>query len=300
VPSRPYYVLDVFTDEALAGNALAVVMEAEDLSSDRMQAIAREFSLSETVFLLPPGSDDNLARLRIFTPGRELPFAGHPTIGTAVLLAHLEGGGLGTDSHFVLEEEVGAVPCSVRLGTPSRATFALPALPVEAGLPPSDAELAEILGLTTSEIGYGSHRPSRWGAPNPFTFVPVSGIDAVRRCRIDSAKANEVLGALGSVQIYVYSRETVDAGATVHCRMFAPGLGIPEDPATGSAAASFAGAWNAFEELPDGEHSVLIEQGFEMGRPSRIELGITTAQGRIVSGTISGAALVVAEGTLYV
>ncbi|HEX3996485.1 MAG TPA: PhzF family phenazine biosynthesis protein, partial [Acetobacteraceae bacterium] len=157
--TRRFHTLDVFTGQALAGNPLAVVLDAQDLDDQRMQAIAREFNLSETVFVGPPTNQANRASLRIFTPGREVPFAGHPTVGTAVLLGLLDPDG---GREFTLEEKIGLVPCVVEARGPERghATFTLPRLPERIGRLPDNATLALGLGLEEADIGFGGHQPA--------------------------------------------------------------------------------------------------------------------------------------------
>jgi trans-2,3-dihydro-3-hydroxyanthranilate isomerase len=287
---RRFATLDVFTDRRFAGNPLAVVLQPEGLDAAAMQAVAREFNLSETVFVLPPENAARRARVRIFTPMRELPFAGHPTVGTAVLLASLDGGTSPRD--LVLEENIGAVPCHV---TPaqSRASFDLPSLPKEIGAPPSADALADALGLAAGDIGFGNFVPSCWSAGNAFIFVPLRNRDAVARAMPDLSR----FAALGS-PVFVFTDETVDAGKDFHTRMFAPSFGVAEDPATGSAAAAFAGVLTRFAGLNDGAHSFTIEQGYEMGRPSLIELHMTLAGGALTAASIGGAAVVVSEGTI--
>lgn len=297
--ARRYVILDVFTDRAYAGNPLAVVLDTEGLDAAGMQAIAREFNLSETVFLLPAEVDGHKARLRIFMPHKELPFAGHPTVGAAVLLGLLTGVGLkGVEGAFEVEEAVGVVSCRVALATKTsgRASFTLPRLPEPAGETPSAAQASAALGISPDEIGFDGHAPSRFSAGNPFTFVPLKSRDAVARVKADSALWPAAFGDDRNSAVFVYSRETVDAANTYHARMLEPA--ITEDPATGSAAAAFAGVVMAFDRPGDGSHAIRIEQGFEMGRPSLIELGLEVGAGELVSATVGGAAVVVAEGTL--
>jgi trans-2,3-dihydro-3-hydroxyanthranilate isomerase len=289
---RRFVTLDVFTDRRFAGNPLAVVLEAEGLDEAAMQVVAREFNFSETVFVLPPRNATNRAHARIFTPRRELPFAGHPTVGTAVLLGCLDGGG--QSRAMVLEERIGPVTCRVTPGEGGgRATFVLPSLPVEVGAAPSVAVLADALGLAPGDIGFGPYTPSRWSAGVEFTFVPVKNLDAVARARRNAASA-----ALEGLALYVFSGDTAEPGHDFHVRMFAPADGVPEDPATGSAAAAFAGVLTRGARLKDGEHALTIEQGYEMGRPSQIELGMTLAGGRLAAATIGGAAVIVTDGTI--
>ena len=289
---RRFVTLDVFTGRRFAGNPLAVVLEPERLDATAMQAIAREFGHPETVFVFPPADPGHRARVRIFTPVRELSFAGHPTVGTAVLLGLRDGRAAGRE--IVLEEGIGPVRCTLERGTEEggSARFAVPQLPAEAGPVPDDATIAAALALAPSELA--EPRPARWSAGNPFTFVAVAGLAAMARCRPDPASFDAAFGANGAA--YVFCRETAEPGHAFHARMFAPGMGIAEDPATGSAAAAFAGL--LAPHLPDGTHTLAIEQGYEMGRPSLIRLAVEVAAGRLVSAAIGGEAVIVTEGTI--
>ncbi|HMN74277.1 MAG TPA: PhzF family phenazine biosynthesis protein [Rhodoblastus sp.] len=297
--ARRFFTLDVFARDALSGNPLAVVIDAEGLDDARMLQIAREFNLSETVFVLPARNPVNTARVRIFTPAMELPFAGHPTVGSAVLLASLRAPELagGRDLAVVLEENVGDVNCTVRLERrgASFAYFDLPRLPEKLG--EADARtLADALSLEEKDIGFDGHRPVVWSAGTPFCFVPVSRLDAIARAKPDAQKLTPACA--GGRGAWLYTRETADAASAVHARMFSalmPGL---EDPATGAAAAAFAGVAHAFEKPADGEHALVIEQGFEMGRPSHITLGMSVTNGALVAATIGGHAVRVSEGIL--
>ena len=296
---RRFFTLDVFTKDALAGNPLAVVIDAEGLDAARMQAIAREFNLSETVFVLPARNPVNTARVRIFTPAAELPFAGHPTIGTAVLLAQLRAPELagGADLSVVLEETVGDVACTVRLARngASYAYFDLPKLPARIG-DADPAALAAALSLAPEDIGFDGHSCAVYSAGTPFCFVPIASLAAISRAtpRVELL-ADAVAGGRGA---FLYTRETHDPAHAVHARMFGAGLGVAEDPATGSAAAAFAGVAMEFEKPEDGEHAIVIEQGFDMGRPSLITLGMRVEGGALVAATIGGHAVRVSEGML--
>jgi trans-2,3-dihydro-3-hydroxyanthranilate isomerase len=295
--SRLYVILDVFTDRSLAGNPLAVVLDANGLDASAMQSIARQFNLSETVFLLPAENESRKARLRIFTPRHELPFAGHPTVGTAVLLGLMDAtAGKGRAGRFELEEAVGVVPCEVEAtGRRSgRATFRLPKLPEPVEPTPDAAAVAAALGLSEADIGFDGHVPSRFDAGNAFTLVPVTGLDALGRARPDPARWAEAISDRGA---FLYARETGDPALGFRARMLRPEAS--EDPATGSAVASFAGAVTRFERPADGTLALKIGQGFEMARPSVIELGLEVAGGALVSATIGGSAVVTAEGTLF-
>lgn len=288
---RRFATLDVFTDRRFAGNPLAVVLEAQGLEGDAMQAIAREFSHPETVFVFAPADAGHRGRLRIFTPARELPFAGHPTVGTAVLLAISDRAAAGSD--LVLEEAIGPVRCTLEAVSADRgsARFAVPQLPKEAGPAQDAAAVAAALALAPSDI---AGQPAQWSAGIPLIFVPVRSLAAVARCHPDPAKFDAAFGATGAV--YVFCKETAEPGHDFHARMFAPGLGVAEDPATGSAAAAFAGL--IASQLADGEHAIAIEQGYEMGRPSLIRLTAGVSGGRLRSAAIGGDAVMVTEGTI--
>lgn len=298
--ARRFVTLDVFTHEPLAGNPLAVVLDAEGLDTDRMQRIAREFNLSETVFVLAPEDERHRARLRIFTPARELPFAGHPTVGTAVLLA-LDDRPSGSDAVvFGIEETVGVVSCVVEIdgSRGGHARFRVPSLPQTWGEGRNVAEAAWALGLDPNDVGFDRHAPSRHSAGVPYDFVPLRSLDAVRRARPQGDAFAQVFGDGNHPTAYVYTRETARAGHHFHARMFAPSFGMAEDPATGSAAAAFTGVLMQFEPLGDGEHSFVIEQGYAMGRPSEIALQVVIQSGALASAEIGGGAVVVARGEL--
>jgi trans-2,3-dihydro-3-hydroxyanthranilate isomerase len=289
---RRFVTLDVFTNRRFAGNPLAVVLDAEHLDTSGMQAIAHEFNHPETVFIFPPSELAHRARIRIFTPRRELPFAGHPTVGTAVLLGLRDGGVVGRE--IVLEEGIGPVRCALETSADDggRASFTIPQLPAEVGPVPDDAIIATALGLAAADIG--EFRPARWSAGIPFTLVSLTSRAAVERCRPDPASFDGAFGAGGAA--YVVCRQAVDPGNNFHARMFAPGMGVPEDPATGSAAAAFAGLLAS--HLSDGTHPFTIEQGYEMGRPSLMRLVAVVEAGRLLSAAIGGDAVVVTEGTI--
>jgi trans-2,3-dihydro-3-hydroxyanthranilate isomerase len=297
----PYHVLDVFTEERFGGNPLAVVLDADGLEGTRMQRIAREFNLSETVFVLKPEHAAHTARVRIFTTADELPFAGHPTVGTGALLALLrvpEPSGRG-DALIVLEEGIGIVRVGVRLrpGVAPYAEFDAPKLPAEAGTLPSVDRLAAALGLIPSEIGFENHRPTKYGAGNVFAFVPIASLDAIGKARVATPHWDGTLQGQGA---FLYCRQTAHTGSSFHARMFAPHLGVPEDPATGSAAAAFAGVVHRFDALPDGAHKRIIEQGYEMGRPSTIDLTVEVEHGKLATVRIGGHTVRVAEGKIEV
>ena len=302
--ARSYSVYDVFTDSRLAGNPLAVIFDGDGLSDAVMQAIAREMNLSETVFVCSASNPAYSASLRIFTPGRELPFAGHPTVGTAIALAERSHAGQGgeLDLVCVLDEKVGPVRCAVRLRQQqaSFAEFDLPRKSQQISLPLDTTGIANALGLQPSEVGFENHTVSLWSAGVPFVIIPLRDIGTAGRVEFDpqlwERTAPFVDGALASA--YLYCRGTVNHTASFHARMFAAGMGIVEDPATGSAVAALSGAIHRFDRLPDGHHPVIIEQGVEMGRASLIHLHIDVTGGEIANARIGGQAVRIASGTL--
>lgn len=303
---RPYVVYDVFTETPLSGNPLAVVLDSSGLDDAAMQAIAGEFNLSETVFVAPAVNPAHSAAIRIFTPRYEMPFAGHPTVGAAIALAERDGLVDAADAALVvLEEKIGDVRCAVARtgGTATYAGFDLPVLsrPLDAAL--DDAAIAAALGLGPHEIGFENHRPGLWSAGVPYLTVPVSGLDVFSRLRFDGPAWLDFAplrdnGAPASC--YVYCRETVRHDSDIHARMFVPGPPVYEDPATGSAAAALSGALHRFDRPDDGTRCCWIEQGMEMGRPSRIRLDMDIEGGAVATARIGGHAVKVAQGMLCI
>ena len=297
-----FYTLDVFTEQLFGGNQLAVFPEAPELEHDVMQAIAREFNFSETVFVRPPENAGALRRLRIFTPGGELPFAGHPTIGTAQLLfelgiapANAAGG-----SEFALEEGVGLVPISVARRDDGRVfTWLTTArLPERGPAPPSVELLAPMLGLTPDEILCNNvDAPASYSAGVPFTCIPVRDVEALGRATLDLARWRELIPQLWSPDVYLFCPEPKMSGADVRARMFGPAMGITEDPATGGAAAAFAGyLW----QRNGGPGKWVIAQGVEMGRPSELHVEANGEDGRLTSVRVGGSAVRVSHGTMTI
>ncbi|MDR6632944.1 trans-2,3-dihydro-3-hydroxyanthranilate isomerase [Phyllobacterium sp. 1468] len=302
---RYYEVYDVFTDEVLAGNPLAIVHDADGLDDIAMQRIAREFNLSETVFVLPAKNPAHTAWARIFTPDYEMPFAGHPTVGTAVALAQSRFGEVkGTqDALIILEEQVGPVRCGVKLSENGAfAEFDLPKLPQEVPYKYDKIAIANALRLEPKEIGFENHVPSIWDAGVPFMLVPVHGLEAAGRIVINQIAMKDVAPTIGHRQlpVYAYCRETILHDSHFHSRMFVSDEGTYEDPATGSATAAFAGAIHAFDEPLDGILRLSIEQGYEMGRPSRLQLELDIVDQKLTGARIGGSAIRVAEGRLFV
>jgi trans-2,3-dihydro-3-hydroxyanthranilate isomerase len=300
-----YHILDVFTDRPFGGNPLAVVMDADRLSAAEMLQIAREFNLSETVFVLAPQSAGHSARMRIFTPSREIPFAGHPTLGTAILLAELRMPIVNgeRDAIIALEQETGSVRVGVRLrqGGPAHGEFDAPK--AEAALEPLGdvEEVAAALGLIPSELGFENHRPMlRPAAGTCFAYVPMANLEAMSKIRVAPSHWAKSVTDRNIDGLYLYARQCVRVNANFHARMLAPDLGIAEDPATGAAAIGLAHVIQAFDQPPDGIIRRVIEQGLEMGRPSLIQLTMTVARGKLDNIRIGGHAVRIAEGRLLI
>jgi trans-2,3-dihydro-3-hydroxyanthranilate isomerase len=201
---------------------------------------------------------------------------------------------------LILEEGIGPVECEAAPvdATRGRAHFRLPQLPSEVGPAAENAAIAAALGLSVMDIGFDTFVPARFSAGLPFTFVPLRGIEAVRRCRPDLAQWDAAFGADRPRAAFVFCRETEEPGHAFHARMFAPCMGIPEDPATGSAAAALAGVLMRFSPPGDGDHAFAIEQGYEMKRPSRIELSLSVRGGALATASIGGEAVLVTEGMI--
>lgn len=299
-----FYTLDVFTEERFAGNPLAVVLDADALSDEQMLAITREFNLSESVFVLKPENPAHSARIRIFTPASEMPFAGHPTVGTAVLLAELRAEQVGKSSSALvtLEEKIGLVRVGVRMSEdrPTFAEFDAPKLPADVGKVASRDDLAAALGLMPAEIGFANHRPTCFSSGPTFTFVPVSSIEAVGRAAPNMVHWDGALGGDGGGAAFVYCADTVHTSCDYHARMFAPGHGVLEDPATGAAAVGFAGVIAKFDDPPSGMHKKRVEQGLEMGRASFISLSLEVRGDELRNVRIGGSSVRVSHGTLEV
>ena len=259
-----YAHLDVFTDRAFGGNQLAVFHDGWGVSDAEMQAIAKELNLPETVFVAKPqkGGDH---RLRIFTPARELPFAGHPTVGAAFFLSE------GKDADLRLEEGVGTLTVTVRDGF-TEMEQPLPAFKVSR---PNLPEIARMLSLDVTDI-HPTLNIQIGSSGNDFRFVPVRGLDAVRR-----AAPREL-----DVATFIFTTETLAAGATAHGRMYAPWQGVAEDPATGSACGPLA-VYLVEHGISDGTR-IVIEQGYEMGRPSTIYARVGRSGERITSVHVGG------------
>ncbi len=295
MPAYEFETLDVFTDQKFMGNQLSVLMDARGLSAEEMQTITREFNLSETTFVLPPEDPANTARVRIFTLGYEMPFAGHPTVGTAIAIARARG----IEGEIKLELNAGLFPVRIDFdSTTPFAEFQNPIVPKEAGAAPSAEMLEAALCLPAGAVDQDAHKPRLIDAGVEYIYA-CAPLNAVRSARIDSA-AFSALKLESTVGVYLYADGGDADDASYHARMFAPDAGIPEDPATGSAAAAFPGQIALSEGLSDGVHRWVIEQGIEMGRPSRIHATVEMSGGAVASVRIGGNAVPVQKGQLFV
>lgn len=289
-----FHTLDVFTETPFSGNPLAVVPGADSLSSAQMQTIAREFNLSETIFVMAPRNPAHTARVRIFFPTAEIPFAGHPTIGCAILLAELahEGDFAAT---ITLEEEAGLVPVAVtRKSGRIRAELTAPVLPYPAGRAPGPDLLAAALDLAPEDLG--PHRPGCHEGGPRFVYAPIRDLDALARARPVEPHWSRLMAAHGVDSVYLYAPG--DGACDLRARMFSPTAGIPEDPATGSATAILAAQLLANGEIGDGTTRLTLHQGVEMGRPSTLHLSIDAEGGRLAAVRIAGSAVRIGEGRL--
>ena len=296
-----FFTADVFTDVPFTGNQLAVFPEAAGLPASRMQQIAREFNFPESVFVLPPDRSDCSHRLRIFNPTAEMAFAGHPTIGAAHVLAALDAIRLREgQADVLLEEPVGPVPVTVwgERASPTRVRLHVAQLPEESPAPPA-AELAAMLSLQTQDLADGALTPALVSCGMPFVMVPVRTSEAVARARADADKFARTLAGGPSDKVFVFAMSAA-GGADVHARMFAPGSGIPEDPATGSAAVALGGYLANRDARRDGSLTWSIAQGLEMGRPSRLTVEVEKTAGRVSDVAVGGASVIVSEGEMEV
>ncbi len=308
----PFYTLDVFSDTTFGGNPLGVFPDAAHLPTDLMQRIALEMNLSETVFLGPPESGGT-ARVRIFTPGREVPFAGHPTVGTGVFLANRSGppeeigaGGSGTTS-LVLEENIGPVPVQVRYesGVATSAEFETAILPEHRPNPHPLEDVAALISLSPDDLGAIGPGGRELGVEQvscglEYFIIPVRSIDAARRSFLDLGLWRSMLADAWAHHVYVVAMDGEGDSVDVHVRMYAPGSGVPEDPATGSAAAALGGYLSAADGREEANLSWVVEQGIEMGRPSLIRVGAERRGGKTARVTVGGAAVPVSQGTMTV
>jgi trans-2,3-dihydro-3-hydroxyanthranilate isomerase len=298
---RRFITADVFTETVFGGNPLAVLPDGRGLDGAQMQAIAREFNLSETVFVLPPEDAAHTRRLRIFTPASELPFAGHPTVGTALVLASLREIELeGTRTGIIFEEGAGPVPVEIEAEA-GRARFAWLTAPKEPEFrdAPDAAALAAMLSLAPADLVTQQGLPRTVSCGLPFVVVQLRSRDALGRARLDRAAWERLLRGRWAELVYLFTEDTPES-FDFQARTFAPATGVEEDPATGSATAAFGGWLGRFRAEDDGRHHWRISQGIEMGRPSQLSVEAVREDGALRTVRVGGAAVRVTEGTIDV
>ena len=297
-----YQIVDVFTDRAFGGNPLAVFTNGRGIEPELMQSIAKELNLSETTFVLPPENPENDYRVRIFTPTAELPMAGHPTVGTSFILAREHMIELGSEQTTIkLEEVVGTI--SVQLNfKDSQPDLIWMQQPLPTFGPRYDETelIAEMLSIAPEAIA------TEWpievvSCGVPFLYVPLKDLASIRATRLRLDVWERTLRASGVSGVFVFTKETELEGSSVHSRMFAPGLGITEDPATGAASGPLGCYLVRYEVFPATQKAVLTsEQGIEMGRPSIIKIIIEQDAGEINRVRIGGQCRFMGEGYLEV
>ena len=301
----PFVTCDVFTDRAFAGNPLAIVEAADGLSDAQMQALAREFNLSETIFVQSPDDPDHDAKVRIFFPTAEIPFAGHPTIGCAIHLAMKTAPDGDFVSKLVLEEVAGLVPVTVwrdRESSNGRimAEFTAPVVPhaVSGVTVPGNDILATAIGLTEDAIGFGRHRAGVWQGGPRFLYIPLRDLDALGRAGPMEPSWSRVMDLAGVDSAYLY---TPGEACDFRARMFSPTAGIPEDPATGSASAILAAQLLESGALSAGKRQITLHQGIEMGRPSEIVLTVLSDGHKTIEAVmVRGSSVPISRGYVRV
>jgi trans-2,3-dihydro-3-hydroxyanthranilate isomerase len=299
-----FHTLDVFTGAKFCGNPLAVVLGADNLTTAQMQTITKEFNLSETTFVMKAENSANTAKVRIFFPGGEMPFAGHPTLGTAILLAEMKNKpGCSFETEIRLELKAGLTPVKIsRIAERCSGIFTAPVLPFHVDVPlPSVSDAARALNLDVSDVGFEGHGlASIEGGPR-FFYVPVRTRAALEKSAVREPFWSEVLKPLKGIDAaYVYTRGGDRPDSSFRARMYAPGGGIPEDPATGSATALLAAQLLRAEQLKDGKHGWSLEQGYEMGRPSDLRLEADVSGGKLTAVRVGGQAVRVMSGEIEI
>lgn len=295
-----YHLVDVFTNERFGGNPLAVFTNGRGVEPALMQTIARELNLSETVFVLPPEDPANHWRLRIFTPATELPMAGHPTVGTAYVLAreHLVDV-TGDETTIQLEEPVGVIPVTFTFDDRGALSISMTQPnPTFGPMMDDRAGIAALLSLSPDDLLPLPIQVVSTGVP--FIFVPVRDLDAMRRIKVRLDLWEQSLKDTPHPHLLTFTPEVEVAGSHVHVRMFAPAMGIPEDPATGGAAGPLGCYLVQHGLVKDSPADIIAEQGFEMGRRSFLHIGIEQQDGEITRVTVGGQSVPVGEGIIEV
>jgi trans-2,3-dihydro-3-hydroxyanthranilate isomerase len=297
---RRYVTVDVFTDRPFGGNPLAVVLDAQELSTAQMQAIAREFNYSETTFVLPPRDPAHDAEVRIFTVNSEIPFAGHPNVGTAFVLSSRAKT---PPSRLLFEEKAGLVPVEIasEAGKVLSAELTAPQ-PLKRMTEVPVEEAAACLSLAVADISTDRHSPHIISVGLPFLAVELASRDALRRARPNAEAFGRIFPLDGSDAVYFYTRDVPpgESPIDVQARMFHPGSsGLSEDPATGSATAAAAALFAELDAAREGEVKLTIGQGFDMGRPSLLLTRVRKQGGKVVSAHVGGACAPMMEGTFW-
>lgn len=297
---RRYITVDVFTGRPFGGNQLAVVLDAGGLSTAQMQAIATEFNYSETTFVLPPRDKANDAEVRIFTPVRELPFAGHPNVGTAFVLASLTKE---PKPRLRFEEKAGLVPVDIVRGQGRVISTELTApQPLSRLAEVSAADVAACISLTADDIKVDRHAPQVVGVGTLFLVAELHSRDTLKRARPDAAAFGRVLPRDGAFSVWFYTRDVPasEAPCERQARMFMRGAsGLVEDPATGSATVAAAALFADLDPMHDGELKLTVGQGFDMGRPSILSTRVRKQDGKLVSAHVGGSCVQMMEGTFH-
>jgi len=299
--TRVFHTVDVFTSEPFTGNPLAIVTNADGLSDAQMQCLAREFNLPETIFIQQADGASNTAKVRIFTPVNELPFAGHPTIGCAIFLAEQSNEQDSFAAEIRLEEVAGLVPVQVErsdgniiaqltapvIPRPSEKVISKSAITLDA------ATAASAIGLQAQDI---SSTPMAHAGGPTFIFIPIASKSILATAQPVQPLCNQLTEAYGATGLYVYHLDQQQN--EIHARMFAPAAGIPEDPATGSAAAILASQLNVDKQLKQGDNQFVLRQGYDMGRPSTMQLNMQLGDSDLESVKVSGSSTAISSGEI--
>jgi trans-2,3-dihydro-3-hydroxyanthranilate isomerase len=290
MPAYQYHLVDVFTDRSFGGNQLAVFTDGASVPSELMPRFAKELNLAESTFVLPPTNPANNYRVRIFTPDRELPMAGHPTVGTAYTLARL---GMiprqGNPTSIVFEEGVGDIPVAISYEgdatIPSMIWMTQPK-PRFGPVVEDHTLVREALSLPDEAID--SRYPVQVVSTGlPFLYVPIKTLADIKGITLNAQACRQLIAPYGTDGIFVFTLEVETPGSTVHSRMFAPGLGIAEDPATGAASGPL-GAYLVHYGIARADAHIVSEQGLEMGRPSYIHIEVLSEGGELTAARIAG------------
>lgn len=299
-----YYIVDVFTEHTFGGNQLAVLPDARGLSTELMQKVAREFNFSESTFVLPAENAENTCQVRIFTPQREVPFAGHPNVGTAFALTAMGDVSVesGADSQTLrFEEKAGLVAVQVffQEGRPLRTELTAPQVP-QIGEALDVTAVAQAFSLNPENIVSANHAPCNVSVGLPFLCIELDSLQALAESRtvIDRAEQLCQQGAADAFLLYTHASD--DATVDIRARMYAPFHGVGEDPATGSAAGALAGLLATLDENTDATLQWRIAQGVEMGRPSLLETTVLKENGQISAVRVGGSSVLVSEGSIEV